>query len=156
MKKFIAFLRRIFPSFFFKEKEDIIFPCINNLHLWLQIEKETLFLINEYREELGKEKVIPCEKIRISAKARVRYMEKHDKLSHAGKNIEFQILEKLGVKYPAEIIEAQHLNAVDIVTAWKNSPDHNTAMIEGGYKYVGISRIKSNKGKFFVCCIFGK
>ncbi len=116
-------------------------------------ERKFLELINEYREQNGAGPLVFSEDLTVASERHNEDMAEYNFFAH----------ETVGSsRYPAgsrpwdrmtaegydhntfkgENLAVGYEGAEEVFQAWKNSPSHNSAMLDGNYKVVGVSRVQ--------------
>lgn len=117
-------------------------------------ELEFLGLINDYREQNGLRPVILSDTLTVAAEHHSQDMADygffaHDtvKSSYYAPNSEpWDRMEQEGYDYntaKGENLAVGYETADEAMQAWKDSPEHNAAMLDGNYRVMGVARINS-------------
>lgn len=122
-------------------------------------EKETLNLINEYREQNNLNKLKPFSQLQKVAKLKAKDLVTNQYFSHISENLgtPFEMLKNNGIKYKiAGENLAGNTTPQKAVKAWIDSTTHRENILEGKFEYTGICVIESPiYGKVFVQLFIG-
>ncbi|MBL4746134.1 MAG: CAP domain-containing protein [Flavobacteriaceae bacterium] len=116
------------------------------------IEKETLEVINTYRESIGLNSLVTIDLISTQAETHTDYIVKEGKISHDKFNTRANFLIKnLPAKSIGENVASGFSSAKSVVNAWLNSPTHKAIIENDNYTHTGISiKTDENGKKYFV------
>lgn len=117
-------------------------------------ELEFLGLINEYREQNGLRPVILSDTITVAAERHSRDMAEYGFFAHNTAQSSFyepgsqpwDRMEQEGYDYntaKGENLAVGYETAEEAMQAWKDSPAHNAAMLDGAYRVMGVARINA-------------
>jgi uncharacterized protein YkwD len=109
-------------------------------------------LINGYREENGLEPLVLSDTLAVAAEHHSQDMARYSFFAHntaASSYYEagdepWDRMEKEGYRYntyKGENIAVGYETAEEAFRAWRESPSHNSAMLDGRYRVIGIARI---------------
>ncbi len=115
-------------------------------------ELQFLRLINDYRQEHGAGPLILSDTLAVAAEHHSEDMGKYDFFAH---NTEASSYYRVGSKpwdrmaaegYTFNTIKGENLatgteTAEEAFQAWRESPSHNAAMLDGRYRVIGIARV---------------
>jgi hypothetical protein len=115
-------------------------------------EIQFLELINGYRADNGLKALLLSDTLAVAAEHHSQDMARYSYFAHntaASSYYEagyqpWDRMEKEGYKYntyKGENIAAGYESAEEAFRAWRNSPSHNQAMLDGRYRVIGIARI---------------
>jgi len=115
-------------------------------------ELQFLQLINGYRQENGLDTLVLSDTLAVSAERHSEDMARYSFFAHntAGSSyypVGFQPWDRMAAEgydyntYKGENIAVGYETAEQAFTAWRNSPSHNHAMLDGRYRVIGIARI---------------
>lgn len=120
-------------------------------------ELQFLELINQYRQEHGAGPLILSDTLAVAAEHHSQDMGEYDFFAH---NTEASSYYGVGAE-PWDRMEAEGYNyntikgenlaigtetAEEAFEAWRNSPSHNAAMLDGRYRVIGIARVYEPDG----------
>ena len=117
-------------------------------------ELEFLGLINDYREENGLRPVILSDTLTVAAERHSRDMAAYGFFAHDTAQSSYY---KAGAEpwdrmaaegYDHNTAKGENLavgyeTAEEAIQAWKRSPSHNAAMLDGNYRVMGVARINA-------------
>lgn len=120
-------------------------------------ELQFLGLINEYRQEHGVGALILSDTLAVAAEHHSQDMGEYDFFAH---NTEASSYYRVGAQpwdrmaaegYDYNTIKGENLatgteTAEEAFEAWRNSPSHNAAMLDGRYRVIGIARVYEPNG----------
>jgi uncharacterized protein YkwD len=117
-------------------------------------ELEFLGLINDYREQNGLRPVILSDTLAVAAERHSKDMADysffaHDTVKSAYYKPGFEPWDRMGQEgYDYNTAKGENLavgyeTAEEAMQAWKNSPAHNAAMLNGNYRVMGVARINA-------------
>jgi hypothetical protein len=120
-------------------------------------ELQFLRLINDYRQEHGAGPLILSDTLAVAAEHHSEDMGKYDFFAH---NTEVSSYYQVGAKpwdrmaaegYTFNTIKGENLatgteTAEEAFQAWRESPSHNAAMLDGRYRVVGVARVYEPDG----------
>lgn len=122
-------------------------------------ERDTLNLINEYRNENGLESLKPCYELQEVAKLKAEDLVNNNYFAHNSEKLgtPFEMLEANNVDYQiAGENLAGNTTCKRAVNAWINSEAHRDNILEEKYEYTGIYVIDSDiYGKIYVQLFMG-
>lgn len=115
-------------------------------------EKQFLELINAYRADNGAGPLTLSEDLTVSSEYHNEDMAEYNFFAHdTAESSHYptgsQPWDRMSAEgydyntYKGENLAAGYETAEEAFQAWKDSPSHNTAMLDGNYKVIGISRI---------------
>lgn len=122
-----------------------------NLHECNEFDKILMNLINIYRVENGLKALWFNQLLVNVSYTHSYYMMLEDKVSH---DFLDQRQEAFPDRHPGEIVAVYYSTALGFLNAWKNSPDHNEAMLNPMYKFIGLGTAYNDRGNKFICCMF--
>ena len=117
-------------------------------------ELEFLGLINDYREENGLRPVILSDNLAVAAERHSKDMAQYNFFAHntakssyypAGSE-PWDRMEAEGYDYntaKGENLAVGYETAEEAMQAWKESPSHNAAMLDGNYRVMGVARVNA-------------
>ncbi|MGH3090468.1 MAG: CAP domain-containing protein [Rubrobacteraceae bacterium] len=116
-------------------------------------EIEFLDLINEYREQNGAGPLIFSDDLTVASEHHNEDMAEYDFFAHdtvasSRYPVGTQPWDRMSAEgydyntYKGENLAVGYDTAEEVFEAWKDSPSHNTAMLDDNYKVVGVSRIQ--------------
>jgi uncharacterized protein YkwD len=101
-------------------------------------------LLNQYRAQMGRGALTYDVKLEASIQGHCEHMRLHGFFDHYAPEPAvkdpFVRAPQCGTGANAENIAVGQQNPAAVMTAWKNSPGHNTNMLNGSWKRVGICR----------------
>jgi uncharacterized protein YkwD len=120
-------------------------------------ELQFLRLINEYRQENGAGPLLLSDTLAVAAEHHSKDMAEYDFFAH---NTEASSYYRVGSKpwdrmaaegYTYNTIRGENLatgteTAEESFEAWRESPSHNAAMLDGRYRVIGIARVYEPDG----------
>lgn len=115
-------------------------------------ELQFLQLINEYRQNNGLQPMILSDTLTLTSDRHSEDMAKYDFFAHDTVRSSYypagsRPWDRMAVDgydyntYRGENLAVGYETAEEAFEAWRNSPSHNAAMLDGNYKVVGISRL---------------
>lgn len=115
-------------------------------------ELKFLVLINEYRANHDLKPLLLSDDLAVSAGHHSRDMGTHDFFAHTTQSSSFYKpgsspwtrMSEAGYgynTYKGENLAAGYESAEAAIKAWRLSPEHNEAMLDGHYKVIGIARV---------------
>jgi len=115
-------------------------------------ELEFLGLINDYREENGLRPVILSDTLTVAAERHSKDMAEYGFFAHnTAQSSYYQAgaepwdrMEAEGYDHntaKGENLAVGYETAAEAMQAWKTSPSHNAAMLDGNYRVMGVARI---------------
>lgn len=115
-------------------------------------ELEFLGLINDYREENGLRPVILSDTLTVAAERHSKDMAEYGFFAHnTAQSSYYQAgaepwdrMEAEGYDHntpKGENLAVGYATAAEAMQAWKTSPSHNAAMLDGNYRVMGVARI---------------
>lgn len=115
-------------------------------------ELQFLHLINEYRQNNGLQPMILSDTLTLTSEHHSEDMAKYDFFAHDTVRSSYYPVgsrpwDRMAVDgydyntYRGENLAVGYETAEEAFEAWRNSPSHNAAMLDGNYKVVGISRL---------------
>ncbi len=122
-------------------------------------EREFLELINEYREQNGAGPLVFSDDLTTASEHHNEDMAEYNFFAHdtvestrypAGSEPWDRMSEE-GYDYntfKGENLAVGYESAEEVMQAWKDSPSHNTAMLDPNYKVVGVSRMQIPDSSF--------
>lgn len=115
------------------------------------IDSQIVIFINIYRAE-NKKPILKINRLACNvAYSHSDYMAKNKVYNH------FYFMDRANAFpdwYCGENVAYNFVTAQSNFSAWKNSPDHNTNMLDDRFTEVGISTEYDEKGKSYVTCFF--
>lgn len=122
-------------------------------------ELEFLALINEYRAENGLGKLVLSDDLTVAAERHNEDMGEFGFFAHDTAQSSYYSpgsepwdrMSAEGYDYNAfkgENLAAGYETAEEAIAAWKESPSHNSAMLDGNYRVMGISRLEVEGSPF--------
>lgn len=119
-------------------------------------EIDLVLLINQYRTEQGLGRLVLEDNLNYTAQKYAIELVHEGRLSHVDKN-DNRILDRYrfcgGTAVEAGEILGTSTDVSHIFEAWKNSPSHNTLMINGKWIRIG-SAIVENEGNYVAVVLF--
>lgn len=110
-------------------------------------------MLNQYRAQMGKGALTYDVKLEASIQGHCRHMALHGFFDHVSPETAvkdpFVRAPQCGTGANAENIAVGQQTPTAVMTAWKNSPGHNTNMLNGSWKRVGICRSGGYWGQVF-------
>lgn len=117
-------------------------------------ELQFLGLINDYREQNGLRPVILSDTLAVAAERHSKDMADYGFFAHNTAQSSYyepgyepwDRMEQEGYDYntaKGENLAVGYETAEEAMQAWKNSPDHNAAMLDGNYRVMGVARINA-------------
>lgn len=115
-------------------------------------ELRVLRMINDYRQDNGLEPLLLSDTISVAAERHSEDMGERGFFAHNTASSSYypagaepwDRMEKEGYNYntyKGENIAAGYETAEEAFRAWRNSPSHNAAMLDGNYRVVGVGRV---------------
>jgi uncharacterized protein YkwD len=115
-------------------------------------ELKFLQLINDYRQQNGLKPLLLSDTLEVSAVHHSRDMARYSFFAHITKASSYypvgdQPWDRMAQEgydyntYKGENIAVGYETAEQVFTAWRNSPEHNHAMLDGRYREIGIARV---------------
>ncbi len=122
-------------------------------------ELRVLRLINEYRQENGLEPLLLSDTLSVASERHSEDMGEHNFFAHDTVSSSYypagaepwDRMAAEGYKYDTfkgENIAAGYETAEEAFEAWRNSPSHNHAMLDGNYRVVGVGRVNVPGSRF--------
>lgn len=113
-----------------------------------------LRLINDYRDQNGLRPVILSDTLTVSAERHSKDMAEYDFFAHDTERSSYypagsepwDRMEAEGYDYntfKGENLAVGYETAEQAMQAWKDSPSHNAAMLDGNYRVMGVARINA-------------
>ena len=113
-----------------------------------------LQLINDYRQENGLEPLLLSDTLAVSADRHNQDMAHYSFFAHNTAESDYypagaQPWDRMAAEgydyntYKGENIAVGYETAEDAFSAWRNSPAHNHAMLDGRYRVIGIARFNA-------------
>ena len=117
-------------------------------------ELEFLGLINDYREENGLRPLILSDTLTVAAEHHDNDMAEYGFFAHNTESSSYypdgsqpwDRMEAEGYRYntaKGENLAVGYETAEEAMKAWKESPSHNAAMLDGNYRVMGVARINA-------------
>ena len=117
-------------------------------------ELEFLHLLNDYREQNGLRPVILSDTLAVAAERHSKDMAEysffaHDTVRSSFYKPGFKPWDRMGQEgYDYNTAKGENLavgyeTAEEAMQAWKDSPAHNAAMLDGNYRVMGVARINA-------------
>ena len=118
------------------------------------ITKQILDLVNVYRANIGKEKLVRNIDADQVANIHTNYMIEQGFISHDNfyKRME-DLRELVNAKAVAENVAFRYASGESVMEGWLKSPGHK-ANIEGDFTHVGIAAIQDENGRYYYTQIF--
>lgn len=138
----------LLPLAWFPPKE-VIYALEDDMSKWKTIEILILIELNNYRIENNLKPLIPEVHSKVESDVRTTYMAEVMHASHDYFPLSDVKLKDMGFKSVAENVGSGHTTAEKAMHAWKHSPEHNLAMLNSRYEYVGISMSANGKHTYF-------
>ncbi len=115
-------------------------------------ELEFLGLINDYRDQNGLRPLILSDTLTVAAERHDKDMAEYGFFAHNTENSSYypagsepwDRMEAEGYRYntaKGENLAVGYETAEEAMKAWKESPSHNAAMLDGNYRVMGVARI---------------
>lgn len=116
-------------------------------------ERAFLELINEYREQNGAGPLVLSNDLTVASEHHNEDMSEynffaHDTVGSSRYPVGSEPWDRMSAEgydyntFKGENLAVGYEGAGEVFQAWKDSPSHNTAMLDGNYKVVGVSRIQ--------------
>ena len=117
-------------------------------------ELEFLGLINEYRDQNGLRPLLLSDTLAVAAERHSKDMAEYGFFAHDTERSSYypagsepwDRMEAEGYRYntyKGENLAVGYETAEEAMRAWKESPSHNAAMLDGDYRVVGVARINA-------------
>jgi uncharacterized protein YkwD len=110
-------------------------------------------LLNVYRQQMGRTVLTYDDKLEASIQGHCEHMQRHDFFDHVAPEQSvkdpFVRAPLCGTPANAENIAYGQPTPAAVMTAWKNSPGHNTNMLHPSWKRVGVGRAGVYWGQVF-------
>jgi hypothetical protein len=117
-------------------------------------ERQFLALINDYREQNGLRPVILSDTLTVAAEHHSLDMAEYGFFAHNTERSSYypagsepwDRMEAEGYDYntfKGENLAVGYETAEEALRAWKESPSHNAAMLDGNYRVMGVARLNS-------------
>jgi uncharacterized protein YkwD len=110
-------------------------------------------LLNQYRQQMGRSVLTYDVKLEASIQGHCEHMARHDFFDHVAPETSvkdpFVRAPLCGTPANAENIAWNQQTPAAVMTAWKNSPGHNTNMLQTSWKRVGVGRAGAYWGQVF-------
>ena len=117
-------------------------------------ELEFLGLINDYRDENGLRPLILSDTLTVASERHDKDMAEYGFFAHNTENSSYypagsepwDRMEAEGYQYntaKGENLAVGYETAEEAMQAWKESPSHNAAMLDGNYRVMGVARINA-------------
>ncbi len=121
-----------------------------------ELELEILELINNYRIDVGLNKLTPVNYISYKSEEHTNYMISNNVVNHNNfVSRSENLISVLTAKRVGENVAYNYSKAQSVLNGWLNSPAHKEN-IEGDYTHFGISIRKNTEGKNYFTNIFVK
>ena len=120
------------------------------------IESEILYLVNEYRTNIGLTVLKPLDIVSSTADDHTNYMIGAGEISHDNFQKRSQtLMEKANAKKVGENVAYGYSSAQGVVNGWLNSEGHKAVIENSKYTHFGISTEKcKNSGRNYFTQIF--
>ncbi len=118
-------------------------------------EADTIDLLNTYRAASHLPPVYASPTLTQAAQAHAQWMVDNGLLSHIGANGSTPQDRALAAGYPRENAVGENLaftgpKPLDAIFGWRNSPTHNTNMLRPFWRAIGVARIVTADGTYWV------
>ena len=122
-------------------------PRVTEPQAWSESELSLVGLINDYRAELGLNVVITNEDLKIESDKRAEVLYYLPAVTHDGVGAAFIALGNKCYQGYAEILGGGYTTIESVLAAWKESSEHNRALLRASSYYIGVANTVGENGQ---------